>query len=319
MLAQTGLALGAAAAGSLTARGASAAADAKPAPASAAKTTPAEPFGYCFNTSTISGQKLGLVEEIEIIARAGYQGIEPWIRELDAYVKEGGSLSDLGKRLRDVNLSVESVIGFFDWIVDDDAKRAKALDEAKRNFELVAAIGGKRLAAPPVGATDIVNFDLNKAADRYGELLVLGQKAGVTPMVEVWGFSKTLGTLGAALMVAADCGHAGASILPDVYHLFKGGSDISGLKLLDGASIGVFHFNDYPANPPRAEITDAHRVYPGDGVAPIGDLLKILRDIGYRGMLSLEVFNREYWKQDALLVASTGLDKMRTIVKKSLA
>jgi 2-keto-myo-inositol isomerase len=318
MLAQTGLALGAVAAGSLAAAGESAAADTKPAPASAVTTNPAEPFGYCFNTSTINGQKLGLVEEIEIIARAGYQGIEPWIRELDAYVKEGGSLSDLGKRLRDVNLSVESVIGFFDWIVDDDAKRAKALEEAKRNFEMVAAIGGKRLAAPPVGATDIVNFDLNKAADRYGELLALGQKAGVTPMVEVWGFSKTLGTLGAALMVAADCGHSGASILPDVYHLYKGGSDITGLKLLDGSAIGVFHFNDYPANPPRAEITDAHRVYPGDGVAPIGELLKTLRDIGYRGMLSLEVFNREYWKQDALLVASTGLDKMRTIVKKSL-
>jgi 2-keto-myo-inositol isomerase len=318
MLAQTGLALGAAAAGSLAATGECSAAEPKPA-TSAGRTNPAEPFGYCFNTSTIRGQNLGLVEEIEIISRAGYQGIEPWVREIDEYVKGGGSLPDLGKRLRDLNLSVESVIGFFEWIVDDDTKRAKALDEAKRNFELVAAIGGKRLAAPPVGATDIANFDLNKAADRYGELLALGNKAGVTPMVEVWGFSKTLGTLGAALMVAADCGHAGASILPDVYHLYKGGSDIAGLKLLTGSAIGVFHFNDYPANPPRAEITDAHRVYPGDGVAQIADLLKILRDIGYTGMLSLEVFNREYWKQDALLVASTGLDKMRTIVRKSLA
>lgn len=319
MLAQTGLALGAAAAGSLAATSEGVAAEPKLAAATAAKSNPAEPFGYCFNTSTIRGQNLGLVEEIEIIARAGYQGIEPWVRELDDYVKGGGSLADLAKRLRDVNLSVESVIGFFEWIVDDDAKRAKALDEAKRNFDLVAAIGGKRLAAPPVGATEIANFDLNKAADRYGELLALGEKAGVTPMAEVWGFSKTLGTLGAALMVAADCGRAGASILPDVYHLYKGGSDIAGLKLLAGSAIGVFHFNDYPANPPRAEITDAHRVYPGDGVAPIGDLLKILRDIDYRGMLSLEVFNREYWKQDALLVASTGLDKMRSLVRKSLA
>ena len=34
-------------------------------------------FGYCFNTSTIRGQKLPLLAEIEIVARAGYQGIEP--------------------------------------------------------------------------------------------------------------------------------------------------------------------------------------------------------------------------------------------------
>ncbi len=309
MLAQTGLALGAVATGALT----------EPRPGAAAEPNSPEPFGYCLNTSTIRGQKLGLLQEIEIVARAGYQGIEPWVREIDEYVKAGGSLADLGKRLRDLNLSVESVIGFFEWIVDDDTRRAKALDEARRNLDQVAAIGGKRLAAPPVGATDIANFDLAKAAERYGQLLALGEKTGVTPMVEVWGFSKTLGTLGAAVMVAADCGRAGASILPDVYHLFKGGSDIQGLRLLAGSSIGVFHFNDYPANPPRAEITDAHRVYPGDGVAQIGDLLRILRDIGYRGMLSLEVFNREYWNQDAMLVASTGLDKMRAQVRKGLA
>jgi len=318
MLAQSGLALGAVAAGALASSALADADETKPAAAKSPAANSLEPFGYCLNTSTIRGQNLGLNQEIELIARAGYQGIEPWIREIDDYVKAGGSLTDLGKRLRDLNLSFESVIGFFEWIVDDDARRGKALDEAQRNLDQVAAIGGKRLAAPPVGATDIVHFDLNKAAERYGKLLELGAKAGVTPMVEVWGFSKTLGTLGAAMMVAADSGHAGASILPDVYHLFKGGSDIQGLKLLAGSSIGVFHFNDYPANPPRAEITDAHRVYPGDGVAQIGDLLRILRDINYRGMLSLEVFNREYWGQDAMLVASTGLDKMRALVRKSL-
>ena len=81
----------------------------------------------------------------------------------------------------------------------------------------------------------------------------------------------------------------------------------------------VFHLNDYPADPPRAEITDAHRVYPGDGVAPLPDILRTLRDIGFRGMLSLELFNRDYWQQDALAVARTGLEKMKAVVRKSLA
>jgi sugar phosphate isomerase/epimerase len=76
--------------------------------------------------------------------------------------------------------------------------------------------------------------------------------------------------------------------------------------------------NDYPAQPPRAEITDAHRVYPGDGVAPLRELLRDLRRIGFRGALSLELFNREYWTQDALAVARTGLEKMRAVVRSSL-
>ena len=68
----------------------------------------------------------------------------------------------------------------------------------------------------------------------------------------------------------------------------------------------------------RDQITDAHRVYPGDGVAPLRELLRDLRRSGFRGVLSLELFNRDYWQQDALTVARTGLDKMRAAVRSSL-
>ena len=73
-------------------------------------------FHYCFNTSTIRGQKLSLVEEIDIVAQAGYQAIEPWVSEIEAYVKQGGSLPDLKKRIADLGLTVESAIGFAQWI-----------------------------------------------------------------------------------------------------------------------------------------------------------------------------------------------------------
>lgn len=275
-------------------------------------------FIYCLNTSTLQGQKLSLVEEIDIAAKAGYNAIEPWISEIDAYVKAGGSLPDLGKRLRDKGLTMESAIGFFDWIVDDDARRAKGLEEAKRNMELVAPIGCKRLAAPPLGATEQTDLDLRKAAERYRALLELGDKYGVVPQAEVWGFSKTLTRLGEAAMVAIESGHPKACILPDVYHLYKGGSDHTGLKLLSKTSIHNFHMNDYPADPPRDRITDADRVYPGDGIAPLTEIFHILRDMGYDGALSIELFNREYWKQDALAVAKTALDKLKAVVQKSL-
>ena len=70
--------------------------------------------------------------------------------------------------------------------------------------------------------------------------------------------------------------------------------------------------NDYPADPPRAEIKDEHRVYPGDGIAPLADLVRDPRPIGFRGFFSLELFNRGYWQQDPRTVARTGLEKMRT-------
>lgn len=66
-------------------------------------------------------------------------------------------------------------------------------------------------------------------------------------------------------------------------------------------------------------MTDAHRLYPGDGVAPFKEIFRTLRAIGFRGALSLELFNRDYWQRDALAVARAGLDKMRATVKASMS
>jgi 2-keto-myo-inositol isomerase len=270
-------------------------------------------FRFGLNTSTIRGQKLPIVDEIDIAHKAGYTALEPWIDELERYKAEGGSLEDLGKRLHDAQITVESAIGFFDWVVDDPARRRQALESARRAMDLVKRIGGKRLAAPPAGATDVSITNLHAIAERYRALLELGDTMDVVPQVEIWGGSKTLGRLAEAAYVAIAADHPKACILTDVYHLYRGGSGFGGIKLLSGGSIHVFHFNDYPADPPREKATDAHRVYPGDGVAPLKPLLRDLAAGGFHVTLSLELFNRTYWSQDPLLVARTGLEKMKAL------
>lgn len=285
------------------------------APAPAAATPPrGEPFLYGLNTSTIRGQELSLVEEIDLAAEVGYRGLEPWMGEIHGHVEAGGSLKDLGNRLADRGLSVESAIGFAEWIVDDDDRRARGLEQAKRDMDALRQIGGKRLAAPPAGATDQAELDLPRAAERYRALLELGDRMDVVPQVELWGFSRALSRLGEVAYVAIEAQHPRASVLADVYHLYKGGNSPEGLKLLGPASMSVIHMNDYPDDPPRGEITDAHRVYPGDGVAPLAEILRILSGIGFRGMLSLELFNRDLWRQDARTVLRTGLEKMKAAV-----
>ncbi|MHC4752120.1 MAG: sugar phosphate isomerase/epimerase family protein, partial [Planctomycetota bacterium] len=117
---------------------------------------------------TILGQKLSLDKEIEITAKAGYDSIEPWIRKINEYVKSGGSLRDIRKQINESGLTVESAISFFNWIVDDDTERARVLEQVKRDMDVLAQIGGKRIAAPPAGATREAGLDLMKAAERRG-------------------------------------------------------------------------------------------------------------------------------------------------------
>ena len=277
-------------------------------------------FLFALNTSTISGPKPTIVEAMTIAAQAGYAGIEPWIRELDAHVKAGGSLADLRKQASDANLKVVDAIGFFEWAVDDDARRARGLEEARRNLEMVAQLGGTRLAAPPFGAADASGpkLDLARVAERYRALLELGAGFGVTPIVEVWGFAPNIQTLADAAAIAIGADHPSAAILADVYHLGKGGSGVNGLKLLGPNAVPILHINDYPAKP-RATLSDADRVYPGDGVAPLSAILRALNQPGSTTVLSLELFNRDYWKLDPATVAATGLSKIRAAVAAALA
>jgi 2-keto-myo-inositol isomerase len=278
----------------------------------------ANPFTYCFNTSTIRGQNLALDKEVEITAKAGYSAIEPWVHKIHEYAEAGRNLKDLRKRIADLGLTVESAISFFQWIIDDDERRAKGFEQAKRDMEILAQIGGKRIAAPPAGATREPGLDLMKAAERYRQLLELGDKIGVVPQIELWGPSKNLHRLGQCMFVVIESGHPKACFMPDVYHIYKGGSDFTGLKQLSAHAVQVLHMNDYPADPPRDRISDRDRVMPGDGIAPLTQILRDLCAAGSRPMLSLELFNPDYWKQDPLEVAKIGMKKMKAAVNKAL-
>ena len=210
------------------------------------------PVRFALNCSTIRGQKLSLPDQIKVTADAGYDGIEPWIRDIQKYADDGGNLSDIKKQLDDSGVTVESAIGFANWIVDDDKQRVEGLEQAKRDMDLVSAIGGTRLAAPPVGAHrgDSKSPPLDKIAERYRALLVVGAENGVVPQLELWGFSPTLSKLSELAYVATGAGHPDACVLPDFYHIYKGGNDFESLAMIESSRMHCFHMNDYPDDPP---------------------------------------------------------------------
>jgi len=274
------------------------------------------PFRFCLNTSTISGQKLGLLRNIEIASKAGYDGVELWIDDIKDYLKKGNSIQSLAKFISAKGIVVEDAISFTQWMVDDEDKRKAALAELEDEMKLVAALGCHRIAAPPAGVDKNNPIDFQKAGARYAEILALGRKYKVMPLLEFWGASGTLYNFSQALAIAAAANDRDARILPDVYHLFRGGSGFNSLKMVNGKVIEIIHINDYPASKPMNEQSDSDRVYPGDGGAPLKQVLRDLQAMGGTKVLSLELFNKTYWAQDAMLVASTGLQKMKSLVNE---
>ena len=283
-----------------------------------ARTRPVnEPFGYCLNTSTIRGNNLDIVAVVNAAAKAGFHAIEPWIMEIDRYTANGGALKDLGKRIADAGLTVEGAIAFNSFLDDDDVRRAAAMEKLKVDMDKVAQIGGRRIAAPPGNSRVAVSLD--NAGRYYREALEMGEKAGVQPLLELWGTHPVLGPLAHGIHVTVAAGRADASLLLDVFHLYKSGTPFPALKQINGASLHLLHLNDYPQAADRSTLNDGSRIYPGDGVAPLGPILRDLRDNGFRGYLSLELFNKEYWARSADENLKTAMEKIRGTVRAAMA
>jgi sugar phosphate isomerase/epimerase len=261
------------------------------------------------NTSTI--RPTPLLEKIELAGKAGYQAIEPWNDEIDDYLRQGGTIVELKRALSDAGLAVVSVIALHGWVTAQGSEYESVLDDCRRRMDQAAEIGSPYIVASP--PQEIV--DLDHASNRFGELLAIGASIGVTPTMEFLGFVDGINSVNAAWAIASGPGHAKATVVADVFHMIRGGGSVDDLLALDGKSLANFHINDIPAQPDPLTQKDEHRVMVGDGIADLPRVIQNLRSIGYRGPLSLELFNRSLWEEDPHEVVARGLERIRALVE----
>ena len=276
------------------------------------------PWPICLDTATI--RPVPLLEKIRIASEAGYDAIEPWESELADHERSGASLADLGKRLRDLGLRVPSVIGLWNAIPETQEAWDAQLPATRERMRMAHAIGAEHIQVIPQPERPRERFDPAWAAARYRDLLELGiNEYQLVPAMVFVKFLPGARTLGQAAQIAIDSGHPQAKVIPDTFHMFIGGTPFGGLRHLRGEFIAIFQFNDAPAAPTRDELQDRHRVYPGDGVLPLQQVLRDLRQTGFTGCVSLELYNEEYWKQDPMTVARTGLEKTLAVIRSACA
>ncbi|MDR2969768.1 MAG: sugar phosphate isomerase/epimerase [Tannerellaceae bacterium] len=270
-----------------------------------------KPYRLSINTATISHYKLPVEEQISLCAKAGYDGIELWMRDIEAYMEKGGKLPDLRKRLDDSGLVYENTIGFAEWMAGE-----KGMEQMRREMEITAQLGARCIAATASGMKSIDRNRLDEYAGMYARILETGVCTGVRPILEIWG-AGVLNQLSDALHIAAGSKHPNAALLLDFYHLYRGGNSYDSLRLVNGSAMPLFHLNDFPAAPPREQLADSDRVYPGDGICPFEKALPLLKASGFSGAFSLELFNETYWKNpNPMTVLKAGYEKSRNIIER---
>ena len=269
---------------------------------------------YALNPPTVRGYGLSFKEQVRLAIAAGFDGLEPWLKDAHA-AKASGEFADAVKMARDGGLQFVNGIAFGTWADDDSVRRAAGLEETKRDMALLAEMGCPFIAASMFGShkpgTRI--FPLETIAERYAAVCDLGETTGVRPLLEYWGHSVNLHTPEDALKVVALSGRDNVGVLADVYHTYRGGGSFETFRKFTPALLPVLHMNDYPAIPAADKLVDADRIWPGDGLAPWGKIFGNLDAAGADPWLSIELFNPNYWKTTPLDTLKTALGRMKAV------
>jgi sugar phosphate isomerase/epimerase len=252
---------------------------------------------------------------VQIAAKAGYDAIEPWDGELAEFEKGGGNLKELGKEIKDLGLFVPSVIGLWNALPPTQAEFEESLKDTRNRMRMASDIQSEHIQTIPNTVGE--NFDPKYVSQRYREIIDIGiNEFGINPALVFVKFFP-LKTFGQAAGVALDANHPKAMIIPDTFHMHISDGGFEALNFIKGELIAIFQFADAPATPDTASLGDEHRVYPGDGILPLPAILKSLKATGFKGCVSLELYNPKYWKENLQEVANTGLRKTMEVIKKA--
>jgi 2-keto-myo-inositol isomerase len=99
-----------------------------------------------------------------------------------------------------------------------------------------------------------------------------------------------------------------------VFHYYKGPSKFDDLDLLTKENLAFVQICDV-AGVPRELMADSDRVLPGDGEFRLAAILSKLREIGYGGWLSLELFNPLLWQMKPSQVAELGMSALNRLLE----
>ncbi|MHB0875312.1 MAG: sugar phosphate isomerase/epimerase family protein [Anaerolineae bacterium] len=254
----------------------------------------------CINEATT--MSTDFPTDVRAYAEAGFESMELWLPKVEQFIGAGGSLEAAARLLQQAGVRAVAACAQGGILLSDGEARRQALAQLRDRAGATRALGADTIIVYSESAEQVDEDTYSRAARNLAEACDLVADFGVTIALEFIKGSHLVGSLPTARRVVAEAGRANLGVLFDTFHFYAGVSKMEDLIACDGADLAFVHVND-AADRPREILTDADRVLTGEGVFPVREMLRIIRDKGYEGYCSLELFNRELWDTDPWEVA----------------
>lgn len=248
-------------------------------------------------------------DDIAAVADGGWTSAEVWLTKLERHL-ETSSVKDTQDLLegRDVRLAAAAYQGGL--LLSQGEARQTTCDHYKSRLELCQTFGIRTLVVVADFVQGIDSTAISRAIVSLAQAAQWAAAFDVRLALEFRGTGTFCTSLDTAIALVEQCGQPNLGICLDIFHFHQGPSKETDLKKLTKANLAHVQFCDV-AGVPRELMTDADRVFPGEGDFALEPILARLDTIGYDGAVSLELMNPVLWKLKPSQVAELGLAAMR--------
>jgi 2-keto-myo-inositol isomerase len=238
-----------------------------------------------------------LPTDIAAAAAAGFSYLEIWAAKMDRYLQSNSvrNLSDLFRQHNVWPASINSIE--FITFRSEEYERIQA--RCEELSALAQNLGCPYLVVVPSPTPSHQTTWEEIKAETVRTLADLGTTAGnygIGLAFEPLGFGWcSVRTVRAAWEIVQAVDRSNVGMVLDACHFYCSGSELREIEMLDPARLLIFHLNDVEDLPKEA-ITDARRLLPGQGIAPLAEICVRLKAIGFDNLCSVELFRPEYWE-----------------------
>jgi len=256
-------------------------------------------FLTCLNHSTI--MTTPLEKAILAAEEASFEGFDLWRENLEEYLKKK-SVKKLIELFASIKIKPVCLTGVGDFMQTTPDEFEKTKRRIISLFEILKRLSVNTVVInQPDMRWDYQN-SLKIAIERVQQLSEVAMEYDIRLALEYLGFSDFISYMKRALAIYNEVKSKNVGLLVDTYHMYKAGDQLSDLEKIPYGSIFFVHIANV-LDVPKERITDAEREYPSEGKLDLLPVLKLLESKGYNGYLSVELFRRDYWKEDPLKVA----------------
>jgi 2-keto-myo-inositol isomerase len=248
--------------------------------------------------------KADLGTDIRVASKAGFEGIELWASKLHRFL-ERHSTAELRTLLTQHALQPFSINSIERITFRDSTGHRALIDECRELCRIAAEIGCTCIVVvpSPLRSPSDMAESVDESTRVLRELADVAQVFGVRLAFEFLGQPDcSVQTLEMATEIVEKAAKDNLGLVIDTFHFYAGGSSLDAISRVDPKRLFLIHIND-AEDRPRSELRDRHRLLPGLGILPLGQMRERLQEIGYTGVASVEIFRPEYWEMEPLELA----------------